>query len=390
MNPLLSKAARGLKDRFFEAIHGNNLIYNVCWEDPRLDRDLLHIGHADRIAMITSAGCNALDYLLDNPLEIHCIDMNPRQNALLEFKMRVIEHTSHNDLFQFFGNGVHNDARHVYRTKIRPHLSDTARFFWDKKITYFIPGHIKKSFLFRGTSGSLGWLAYLYFKRQKKLSQLVDQLFNANTLEEQAAIYESIEPELWTRLINKVMDHPLTMTLMGVPTAQKKLIDEQYPGGMGQYLKDGFRNVFTRLPIQENYFWYGYRYGRYSKTCCPEYLKEENFDILRTRIGKIHLHTTTFADFLKRSAHPTDIFILLDHQDWMAQHAPEALVMEWTHILEKAAPGARFMMRSAGSSYDFLPFFAHERMVVDSELNKIMHLRDRVGTYASMLTGVLK
>jgi len=27
--------------RIFSLIHGNNLVYNTCWEDPRLDRRAL-------------------------------------------------------------------------------------------------------------------------------------------------------------------------------------------------------------------------------------------------------------------------------------------------------------------------------------------------------------
>jgi S-adenosylmethionine-diacylgycerolhomoserine-N-methlytransferase len=42
------------------------------------------------VVMITSAGCNALDYLLDDPARIHAIDVNFRQNALLELKQTLI------------------------------------------------------------------------------------------------------------------------------------------------------------------------------------------------------------------------------------------------------------------------------------------------------------
>jgi S-adenosylmethionine-diacylglycerol 3-amino-3-carboxypropyl transferase len=307
----------------------------------------------------------------------------------LEFKIRLFQYGTHEDLFRFFGDGFHPEAKRVYRETIRPHLSPTARFFWDKKIDYFVPGPLKRSFLFRGTSGGLAWLAHMYFKRQKKLASLVDQLFQAKTLQEQRAIYESIEPELWTKLINKVMNHQITMTMMGVPSAQKKLIDEKYPGGMGQYLKDGFRNVFTKLPIAENYFWYGYRYGHYTPSCCPEYLKKDNFDTLKRRVSRIQIHTTTFADFLSRNPNKIDIFVLLDHQDWMAQHAPEALIMEWTHILENAAPGARFILRSASADIDFIPFFVHEKVQFLKERSAELHKRDRVGTYASMLIGII-
>ena len=65
----------------FCAVHNHNLVYNTCWEDPRLDRQALQLGPDDTLAMITSAGCNALDYALDGPRRIYCIDVNPRQNA---------------------------------------------------------------------------------------------------------------------------------------------------------------------------------------------------------------------------------------------------------------------------------------------------------------------
>lgn len=50
------------ESKCFGAIHSRNLVYNTCWEDPRLDRQALGLGPSDRIVMITSAGCNALDY----------------------------------------------------------------------------------------------------------------------------------------------------------------------------------------------------------------------------------------------------------------------------------------------------------------------------------------
>ena len=74
---------RRTQDAIFNRVHGTNLVYNTCWEDPRLDRQMLNLQSDSRLVMITSAGCNALDYLLDGPAEIHAVDMNPRQNALL-------------------------------------------------------------------------------------------------------------------------------------------------------------------------------------------------------------------------------------------------------------------------------------------------------------------
>ena len=63
--------------RLFDQIHSRNLIYNQCWEDPAVDNAVLNIGPKDRIVMITSAGCNALDYMIHDPAGIYCIDVNP-------------------------------------------------------------------------------------------------------------------------------------------------------------------------------------------------------------------------------------------------------------------------------------------------------------------------
>ena len=79
----------GLQERLFSLIHENRLIYNTCWEDPRLDRELLGLSPESTVVAITSAGCNVLDYLLDGPAAIHAVDVNYRQNAVLSLKMAL-------------------------------------------------------------------------------------------------------------------------------------------------------------------------------------------------------------------------------------------------------------------------------------------------------------
>ena len=65
------------------------LVYASCWEDPRIDRAALRIGPADTVLTITSAGCNALAYALDGPKHVYAVDLNYRQNALLELMGRA-------------------------------------------------------------------------------------------------------------------------------------------------------------------------------------------------------------------------------------------------------------------------------------------------------------
>src|SRR5215510_12668370 len=94
-----------LSGRLFKVVHNRNLIYNTCWEDPALDREALALGPADRVVVITSAGCNALDYLLAGAGEVNAVDVNPIQNALLELKVAAARGLDHAAFFDLFGKG---------------------------------------------------------------------------------------------------------------------------------------------------------------------------------------------------------------------------------------------------------------------------------------------
>ena len=48
-----------INTRLFKVVHGKNLIYNTCWEDPALDRVALQLKPDDCLVVISSAGCNA-------------------------------------------------------------------------------------------------------------------------------------------------------------------------------------------------------------------------------------------------------------------------------------------------------------------------------------------
>ncbi len=57
-------ALERVRQVWFNLIHTSNLVYNTCWEDPRLDRVAMALRPTDEVLVITSAGCNALDYCL--------------------------------------------------------------------------------------------------------------------------------------------------------------------------------------------------------------------------------------------------------------------------------------------------------------------------------------
>ena len=146
----------GLQERLFGFIHENRLIYNACWEDPRLDRELLGLSPDSTVVAITSAGCNVLDYLLDGPAAIHAVDVNYRQNAVLSLKLALLEAGDHQALFSLFGEGGGQGYRDIYAA-LRPFLPDWAQEFWDEKFGYFNPKGLRRSFYLRGAAGDFAW-----------------------------------------------------------------------------------------------------------------------------------------------------------------------------------------------------------------------------------------
>ena len=370
-------------DAWFRHVHGSRLIYNTCWEDPRADRALLGVESGSRIAMITSAGCNALDYLLDDPAQIHCVDLNSRQNALLDLKLAAIATLDHDDLFALFGEGRHAHFEQIYRCSLRPRLLQASAAFWDRHLHWF-DGRGRGSFYFRGAAGDVAWLVRTALRTLRPgLRRDLMQLFEAPDLATQRRLYAAIEPRLFGPLLRAIVRQPATLTLLGVPRAQRDLIAHQYPGGVSAFVQDKLRWLMTEVPVAENYFWRLYLHGSYTRQCCPNYLRAENLDLLRQRIGRVQVHTTSFGAFL--AGHQGDLshFVLLDHQDWLWANDVPGLEQEWRMILDRSAPGARILLRSAALRVEFLPDFAQAALRAhDSER---WHLRDRVGTYGSVM-----
>ena len=69
--------------------------------------------------------------------------------------------------------------------------------------------------------------------------------------------------------------------MAGVPQAQRKQVERHFDGGIASFVECCLESVFAYLPMHDNYFWRVYLTGEYSPTCCPEYLKQGNFELLK-------------------------------------------------------------------------------------------------------------
>jgi S-adenosylmethionine-diacylglycerol 3-amino-3-carboxypropyl transferase len=378
----------------FQAVHQNQLVYNTCWEDPRLDREALQLGPDDAVLMITSAGCNALDYALAGAGQVVAVDVNPRQNALLELKLAGIRGLSFPDFFAMFGQGRLDRAGKVYADKLRGLLSPWAQTYWDRRIEFFELGN-QRSFYFRGTSGGFAWLVNFYVDRVVQLRPSIDSLLAAGSLHEQREIYENhLHDRFWSRTMRFLMSRDATLSLVGVPPAQRKQVETQYEGGILKFVHDCVESVFAQLPLADNYFWRVYMQGQYTATCCPEYLKPENFQKLKDGlVDRVEVYTDSVQGFLEKSPRTFSRFVLLDHMDWLAWDLLPVLEQEWQWIVRRATPGARLIWRSGGLCTDFVDRLqvdlAGQRREVGELLSyqrqraRELHQKCRVHTYGS-------
>lgn len=383
-----------IDQKIFNAIYSRSLVYNTCWEDPAVDRQALNLTANDVMVVITSAGCNVLDYALAGPKRIHAVDANPRQNALLALKLAGIRHMDFKDFFAVFGGGCHAEFKDLYHDTVRSELDDFSREYWDKNLGWF--NSRRGSFYYHGLSGLVAKIMSTYLRLNPKLKEPVNALFETNTLTEQRDIYDNhIHPHMWGKAMNWAISRQLTMSLLGVPSAQREEVIAQHQGGVAGFIRSSIEYVFRQLPMWDNYFWSVYIRGKYGESCCPEYLKEPNFIKLRNGLAdSIQYHTTMVTDFLDSTNDRISRYVLLDHMDWMAGYYPAALQDEWRAIFATATPDARILFRSAHArpaylqklqvqakqAGDMTPLKDH--LHFHEDLAARLQKQDRVHTYA--------
>jgi len=375
--------------RVFRFVHENNLVYNTCWEDPRIDKQVLNLTPEDNLLVITSAGCNALSYALTGLHRVYAVDMNPRQNALLELKMSGIRNLDYTSFFQMFGTGRMTGIKGIYHAKLRGDLSPWAQRYWDKRIRKYFDGK-RKSFYFCGTTGMFARVINSIIDKTKMRADVHD-ILNAETMDAQREIWQRLQKKLWSRKVKALMNRDTTLSLLGVPTAQRKQIETQYEGGVVKFVQDCLDSVFGTLSTRDNYFWRLYATGGYTPECCPEYLERKNFEALKGGlVNRIETHTNTVEGFLRKHNGKISRFVLLDHMDWLS-FRPELLASEWDAILNCAAPKTRMIWRSGGLQTDYInpvpvkyqgrETTLGEILTFDKETAKELHKLDRVHTY---------
>jgi S-adenosylmethionine-diacylglycerol 3-amino-3-carboxypropyl transferase len=392
---------QGFLQKLF-ALWFDAFVYNQIWEDPRVDLQALQLNGDSRVLTISSGGCNALNYLIENPESVMAVDLNAYHIYLLQLKLTALQFLlTYEDFFAFFGFGKHKRNVANYKKYIAPNLDKNARQFWESngflgnllygnRINYFARGglyeHSRNSYFlrfFHGFSRLSGWQP--------------QEVLKAETLAEQERLYEkNIAPFFDSLLVQTVGRMPVTMFGLGIPPQQYEELKKDLV--KHRTVIDVYRERAKRLacayPIKENYFaWQAFsrKYDTENRRAVPEYLKAENYETLKSNAHKIRTNINSVTEEIKQNPKGAfNRFVFLDAQDWMNAKTMTEL---WQTISDRAEPNSRIIFRTAGAALPIeknLPANLRARFDYKQELSAELFMQDRASIYGGFHLYILR
>ncbi|MCY3015488.1 MAG: DUF3419 family protein [Planctomycetota bacterium] len=383
---------RGMLERMF-TLWFKGFVYNQIWEDPRVDAQALRMGPGSRIMTISSGGCNVLNYLIHKPERIVAVDLNANHMAVTRLKLAALEHLPDYEAFyKFFGYGKHPENVTNYQRYLRNHLDPMTRSFWEttdwpgravgpKRISYFRRGYYEQS--------KLGQFFRVVHGLAKTLGRDPAKLLTAKSVAEQEKIFDGLfDPLFQNRIVRWFGRQPVAVYSLGIPPSQHAaMLAEQENNGSKLFdmYRDRVRRLACGFPLDDNYFaWqaFGRRYDHDGRKALPDYLKPENYETIKSMVGRVETHVASLADHLRTEQQGAlNSFIFLDSQDWMPPPVIEEL---WDHVAKVGAPGTRVIFRTAGEKSPVetsLEPATRAKFVYEQEEARRLHLQDRSAIY---------
>lgn len=307
-----------------------DILYAQCWEDPRIDREAFHTTSNDVVFSITSGGCNALAFLLDNPQKVIALDLNPQQNFLLDLKIAAFKVLSYGELLEFMGVKKSRDRFLMYE-RIRDLLSADSVRYWD--------GQRKK--IQRGIIHSGRYEAYMRLLKRIVITPLISkktlmQFFETEDPSERAVLFRKKWENLRWWFLTRVMLSRRLNTLF-FDKAFFAYLDEKF--SFGNHFAEKAKRAITQLPMKENHFLSYILLGKfYDEDNLPQYLKRENYDVIRSRVDRIEIVTDSCENFFS-SLPDSSIskFNFTNIFEWMSDDAYEELLRETVRVAKDKA-----------------------------------------------------
>ncbi len=202
------------------------------------------------------------------------------------------------------------------------------------------------------------------------------------TLKDQRSFFLSV----WDTALWRVI-HRLVFSRMMLGRARDpSLVDHTTVKDVSVFMLEKHDESLKELPISDNFFEEYILTGKISgKNGLPDYLKRENYAILRQRVDRIQLLNVDLFLYLDEVAHQSDLrfdaFNLSDLFEWFPLDVAEKL---YKALVQVSNPGARL------AYWTFLnrrqrPDSLANRLVPQSELSRDLYKADRTWFYSDFV-----
>jgi S-adenosylmethionine-diacylglycerol 3-amino-3-carboxypropyl transferase len=268
------------------------ILYSQCWEDPIVLSKALKINLKDIVLSISSGGDNTLYLLSKSPKKIISIDINQKQNFLLELKSNSIKYLDYEKCLSFLGF-LNDENRVSTYQKLREFLSRECRHYWDKNLR-----DVKKGVIHSGKFESYLRifrniiLPISHSKKDRK------RLLSLDRLSEQKNFYDSKWDSFLWRITFKVFFSKFLMKLLG---RDIKFFEYNKNKSIAKHYLGKTEYGLTKIPIKSNYFLHYILFGEYNLGFLPEYMKEENFYKIRKNLSKLKIVTGEVKSYILKN-----------------------------------------------------------------------------------------
>ena len=340
-----------------------DILYAQCWEDPELDRIAFKVKPGDTIFSITSGGCNALSFLVDDPDKIICLDMSKYQNYLLSLKINAFKGLTYNELMEFLGVRP-SEKRIALYEKLKPGFSEEEQSYWDSKLK-----DINRGIIHCGRYERYMHLLKNIF-RVLIGESVINELFNAASKEERLQLFDRKWGNFRWRMFCRIF-LSRTFASLFFDKAFYKYLDHDF--SFERYYQSAVKRAATELPLKENYFFAYILFGNYFENNFPPYLKRENYELIRSRVNRIESVTTGCIEYF-RSLPDGSIskFNFTNIFEWMSPDEFSDLLRESVRI---AKPGAIITYRNHLVTRH-RPENMADQIIPDEKLSAELHDRD--------------
>jgi S-adenosylmethionine-diacylglycerol 3-amino-3-carboxypropyl transferase len=333
-----------------------------------MDRAAFNIKPGDTVFSITSGGCNALAFLLDDPENVICLDMNRFQNYLLSLKISAFKTLGYNETLEFFGVRSSNRRWQLYE-KLRTELTDEEQFYWNNK----------KADINRGIIHCGKYERYMHLlKRVFRIligKKIINDLFNSSSLGEQRVIFKTKWNNFRWKLFCRIFLSRAFASML-FDKAFYKYLEPTF--SFEKYYRSAVMRAVTELPVKENYFLAYILLGNYPGDNLPVYLKKENFNIIRSRVDRIKSVTSGCHEYMRTQ--PVDTiskFNFTNIFEWMSVEEFTLLLLETVRI---AKDGAVITYRNHLVTRNRPEIFA-DKIIPDMKLALELRKKDRSFIY---------